>query len=56
MTIWAAYSNFEEMEKGSIAVDKFADFTILSDDIMTVPLAEIPHIKAEATYLDGKKK
>ncbi|WP_026811585.1 amidohydrolase [Arenibacter latericius] len=56
MTIWAAYSNFEEAEKGSISVDKFADFTILSDDIMTVPLEEIPNIKAEATFIDGKTK
>ncbi|GGW27849.1 amidohydrolase [Arenibacter certesii] len=56
MTIWAAYSNFEEAEKGSISVNKFADFAILSDDIMTVPLEEIPNIKAEATYIDGKTK
>lgn len=56
MTIWAAYSNFEEMEKGSIAKSKFADFTILSDDIMTVPLHQIPHIKAEATFIGGKTK
>ena len=53
MTIWAAYSNFEENEKGSIEVGKFADFTIYDKDIMTVPLKEIPSIKAELTYIDG---
>ena len=39
MTIWAAYSNFEENEKGSIEVGKFADFTMYNDDLMEVPLS-----------------
>ena len=54
MTIWAAYSNFEEDEKGSIEVGKLADFTILSGDLMTVPEDEIPTIQAEHVYIDGK--
>ncbi len=56
MTIWAAYSNFEEHEKGSIEVGKMADFVILSKDIMTVETEEIPNIMAEQVYLDGVKK
>ncbi|NER18598.1 amidohydrolase [Spongiivirga citrea] len=55
MTIWAAHSNFEEDEKGSIEVGKLADFVILDKNIMEVDSAEIPTIKVEATYLDGKK-
>ena len=55
MTIWAAYSNFEESEKGSIEVGKFADFTIYSDNLMEIELEAIPHISVEAVYLDGKK-
>ncbi|MGB5666168.1 MAG: amidohydrolase [Maribacter sp.] len=55
MTIWAAHSNFEEHEKGSIEVGKFADFTVLSDDLMQVPEEEIPNITAEQTYIGGKK-
>ncbi|WP_343485610.1 amidohydrolase [Allomuricauda sp. d1] len=55
MTIWAAYSNFEEDEKGSIEVGKMADFVILSDDLMTIPEKEIPDLKAEQVFLGGEK-
>jgi predicted amidohydrolase YtcJ len=55
MTIWAAYSNFEENEKGSIEAGKWADFVILSEDIMQVPAVDIPNIKAEATYVAGEQ-
>ena len=53
MTIWAAYSNFEEDEKGSIEPGKFADFVIYDKDMMTVPVEEIPTIRAEQTFLNG---
>lgn len=55
MTIWAAYANFEENEKGSIEIGKFADFVILNQDIMTVDGAEIPKTKAVSTFLNGEK-
>jgi hypothetical protein len=55
MTIWAAYSNFEENEKGSIEVGKMADFVILNDDIMTVRKNSIPNLTAEQVFIDGKK-
>ncbi|MCF6308413.1 MAG: amidohydrolase [Flavobacteriaceae bacterium] len=55
MTIWAAYSNFEENEKGSIEAGKFADFTILDTDIMTCPEDDIPNIQVLATFIDGEK-
>ena len=54
MTIWAAYSNFEDEEKGSIEVGKFADFIVLDQDIMTVDVNEIPNIKVEKTYVNGE--
>lgn len=53
MTIWAAYSNFEENEKGSIEIGKFADFTIYNKDMMQVPPAEILSIMADQTYVGG---
>ncbi|HET8736842.1 MAG TPA: amidohydrolase [Pricia sp.] len=56
MTIWAAYSNFEEDEKGSIEVGKFADFVIYDKDIMKVPIEEIPTVKAEQTFINGKTR
>jgi predicted amidohydrolase YtcJ len=55
MTIWAAYSNFEEDEKGSIEVGKFADFVILNQDIMTIDGGEIPKTKVISTFINGEK-
>lgn len=55
MTIWAAHSNFEEGEKGSIEEGKFADFVILSDDIMTMPVDDIPNLKAEQVFVAGNQ-
>ena len=55
MTIWNAYANFEEKEKGSIEVGKVADFIILENDIMTVDGSKIPNTKVIATYVNGEK-
>jgi predicted amidohydrolase YtcJ len=55
MTILAAYSNFEEKEKGSIEKGKFADFVILDKDIMKVDEREIPTTKVVGTYINGEK-
>ncbi len=55
MTIWAAYSNFEEKEKGSIEIGKFADFVILEKDIMKIPEDEVPNVKVLATFVNGEK-
>ena len=54
MTIWAAYSNFEENEKGSIEAGKFADFIILNKNIMEVEASQIPNIKVLKTFVDGE--
>ncbi|MCF8298133.1 MAG: amidohydrolase [Saprospiraceae bacterium] len=55
MTIWAAKSCFEENEKGSIEVGKFADFVILEKDLMTEAENELFKIKVLETYLGGEK-
>ncbi|HAM98989.1 MAG TPA: amidohydrolase [Marinilabiliales bacterium] len=54
MTIWAAKGQFEEKEKGSIEKGKLADFVVLSQDLLSVPVQEIPNIKVEQTYSNGK--
>lgn len=55
MTIWAALSNFEDNEKGTLEVGKRADFVILSNDILTAPEDEILSTSVIATYISGKE-
>ncbi len=55
MTIWAAYANFEEDEKGSIVEGKFADFVILDKDILKIEGSKIPGVKVISTYVNGEK-
>ncbi len=53
-TLWAAYAAFEEKIKGSIEIGKLADLTVLSADIMQIPLSEIPKTKAVMTVIGGE--
>ena len=53
MTLWPAYSNFEEEEKGSLEPGKWADFVILSKDILKAASDELPNIQAEKTFVAG---
>jgi predicted amidohydrolase YtcJ len=55
MTIWAAYSNFEEKEKGSIEKGKLADFVILEEDIMKAAKEQLRDIKVSRTFVGGKQ-
>ncbi len=50
----AAYAAKEEALKGSLAVGKLADITVLSKDIMTVPEDEIPSTQVTYTIVGGK--
>jgi predicted amidohydrolase YtcJ len=54
MTIWAAYGAFEEEEKGSLEVGKYADFVILNEDLMTVDIEKVPELKVQSTYINGE--
>ena len=53
MTLWGAYANFEENQKGSIEVGKVADFVILDRDILSVSENRIPKARIVATLLNG---
>ncbi len=55
MTIWAAFSNFEEKEKGSLEVGKWADFVMYDQDLMKVEENKIVKMKPINTYLKGQK-
>ncbi len=55
MTIWAAKGNFEEKEKGSMEVGKFADFIILDRDILKVAENQLLGTKVLNTYVNGEK-
>ena len=55
MTLWAAYANFEEKEKGSLEPGKFADFVVLDTDIMSCDEAKILSTAVEKTFVNGKE-
>jgi predicted amidohydrolase YtcJ len=55
MTIWAARSNFEENEKGSLEKGKFADFVILDTDIMKASETDLLNVKVLGTFVGGER-
>ena len=53
-TINAAYAAFEEKIKGSIEIGKYADFTVLSKNIITIPENQLLNTKVLYTIINGK--
>ncbi len=50
----AAYAAFQENSRGSLAIGKLADVTVLSKDILTIPEDEIPTTAVIYTIVGGK--
>jgi hypothetical protein len=50
----AAFAEFAENEKGTIAAGKLADLAVLSQDIFRVPVDDLPDTKSVLTIVDGK--
>ena len=53
-TMGPAYASFEEEAKGSIKVGKFADFTILSEDIFEIEPEYLKGVEVVATIMNGE--
>lgn len=53
-TAWPAYASFREDELGRIAVGLRADFTVFSEDIMTIPEEDILTVEPVMTIVDGE--
>ena len=54
MTIWAALANFEETEKGSLEIGKYADMVILNKDLFQANEYEILNTKVIKTIINGE--
>ncbi len=55
LTIWSAYAQFDEQQKGSIEVGKWADFVVVGKSITTMYQPDLPQVVVERTYLKGKR-
>ena len=55
LTINVAKQMFIENERGSIKTGKYADFLLVTKDVLTCPENEIHTAKPAATYFEGKK-
>ncbi|MCU0646914.1 MAG: amidohydrolase [Gemmatimonadaceae bacterium] len=54
MTLWPAYSAFQEREIGSISAGKHADFVVLDQDIMQVPAELVLRTRVRSTWFAGR--
>jgi hypothetical protein len=53
-TIWGAYLQFSEKQKGSIETGKLADMVVIDRDMLLCPEDQIKDIQPLMTILDGK--
>jgi predicted amidohydrolase YtcJ len=53
-TFGSAYAEFAEDEKGTLTKGKLADLVVLSQDIFTAPVPELPKTQSVLTIVGGK--
>ncbi len=53
-TLTSAFAEFAEKDKGSLEPGKLADLAVLSQDIFSVPTAELPKTQSVLTLVGGK--
>ena len=53
-TVGSAFAEFQETEKGSIAPGKLADMVVLTQDIFTIPPAQLAGVRVETTIFGGR--
>ena len=53
-TLGSAYAEFQEKEKGTIAVGKLADMVLVSDDLFHIPPEKIKDAKIVMTIVGGR--
>jgi len=54
-TVESAYFTFDEKTRGTIEPGKVADFTVLSEDILTIDPVRIREIRVERTLVGGRE-
>jgi predicted amidohydrolase YtcJ len=54
-TLWGAKLSFDEKERGTLTEGKAADFVVLDQNPLTVPIDKIKKIQIETLYLKGEK-
>lgn len=55
MTLWAAWQHYEDDRKGSLAVGKLADLTLLGDNPLTIDPDRLAGIKIQNTFKEGRE-
>lgn len=53
-TYGSAYAEFKEKQKGTLTVGKLADLAVLSQDIFSIPIQQLPATSSVLTIVDGK--
>jgi len=53
-TCWPAHMSFDENEHGTLSIGKNADFTVLDQQLLDIPVEKIKDTQILATYLSGQ--